>query len=79
MKVSHPNAHNPSPEELQQLEKFKALIERATKDGKLFREELETIQASMHSDKKTTPQELALLRTLINEKIAKGEVEYQWD
>ncbi len=78
MKISRPNAKNLTPEEIRQLEHLKATIERATADGKVTRQELETIKAAEWADGKVSVQELELYRTLILEKIEKGELEYEW-
>ncbi|GET35964.1 MULTISPECIES: hypothetical protein [Microseira] len=78
MKISRPNAKNPTAEEIRQLEKLKAAIERATADGKVTRQELETIKAAEWADGKISVEELELYRTLILEKIEKGELEYEW-
>jgi uncharacterized membrane protein YebE (DUF533 family) len=79
MKVSHPNAKNPSPEELKNMEKLKALIELAIADGKLSKSEMECIKIKISADGKVTFEELELCRELIWDKIQKGELEYQWD
>lgn len=78
MKISRPNAKNPTAAEIQKLEKLKAIIQRATADGKVTRSELETIKAMEWADGKISVEELALYRTLILEKIEKGELEYEW-
>ena len=41
MKISRPKDKEPTPQELQELEKLKAIIERATEDGKLTGVEFE--------------------------------------
>jgi hypothetical protein len=78
MKISRPNAKNPTAEEIKGLEKLKATIERAIADGKVTKQELETIKAAQWADGKISVPELELYRTLILEKIAKGELEYEW-
>lgn len=78
MKISRPNAKNPTAEEIQGLDKLKALIDRATADGKVTKQELETIKAAQWADGKISVQELELYRTLILEKIEKGELVYEW-
>jgi hypothetical protein len=66
MKISHPQDREPTPEELQELEKLKAIIERATEDGKLMGEEFETIKNAIRADQKVTVEELQLVRNLID-------------
>jgi hypothetical protein len=78
MKISHPNAQNPTPEESRALEQLKAIIERATADGKISRQELDSIKAAQFADGKISIAELELYRTLILEKVEKGELEYEW-
>ena len=79
MKVSRPQDQELTPEELQELEKLKALIERVTEDGKLTRLEFERIKDAIRADKKVTVEELQLVRKLIDEKITSGELEKVWD
>ncbi len=74
MKIERPNAPEPNPEELKDLEKLKRMIEQAIADNVLTRDERDTIAAAMYSDRKVTPQELELMRILIQEKVASGEL-----
>ena len=78
MKMERPNAIPPSPEDLKNLEKLKAIVERAIADGKLTRQEMESIQLEIQADGKVTFEELELCRTLIWEKIRNGELEYDF-
>ena len=79
MEISRPQDKEPTPQELQELERLKAIIERATEDGKLMGEEFETIKDAIRADKKVTVEELQLVRKLIYEKIDRGELERVWD
>ena len=79
MKISRPQDQEPTPEELQELEKLKAIIERVTEDGKLTGLEFERIKDAIRADKKVTVEELQLVRKLIEEKITSGELEKVWD
>ena len=79
MEISSPQDRQPTPEELQELEKLKAIIERVTEDGKLTKLEFERIKDAIRADKKVTVEELQLVRKLIDEKIASGELEQVWD
>jgi uncharacterized membrane protein YebE (DUF533 family) len=78
MKFSRFSTETPSPAELQDLEKLRAIIKRAVADGKLTKQEMESIQAAMRADGKVTFEELELCRELIHEKIQNGELEYDW-
>lgn len=80
MEISRPNAQALTPEEQQQLDQLKVVVEQVIADGVLTREERDRIVALMAADAKITPQELDLVRTLIREKAATGEVvlDYSW-
>ncbi len=78
MEISRPQAPAPTPEELEDLEKLKAVIDRAVADGKITQGELAQIRAVTTHDGKITPQEVELYRTLIIEKINKGELTWGW-
>lgn len=78
MKMERPNAIPPSPEDLSNLAKLRAIIERAIADGKLTRQEMESIQLEIRADGKVTFEELELCRELIWEKIRNGELEYDY-
>ncbi|BAU63793.1 hypothetical protein STA3757_11610 [Stanieria sp. NIES-3757] len=75
MEISHPQDREPTREELQELEKLKAIIERATEDGKLTEVEFASIKDAIRADRKASVEELQLVRKLIDEKIARGELE----
>lgn len=79
MKITRPNDHDLTPEEVQELDKLKTLINRVVADGKVFGEEFESIQQKMAEDGKVSRQELDLLRTLVLEQIQKGELQQMWD
>lgn len=78
MEISRPQAPAPTPEELEDLEKLKAVIDRAVADGKITQGELAQMRAVVTHDGKITPQEVELYRTLIIEKINKGELSWGW-
>lgn len=79
MKVSRPNSQPLSPEELANLNKLKMLIEKATADGLLSQDEMDSIKTLIQSDGKVTPEELDLCQKLIWSKIQSGELEYEWE
>lgn len=79
MDISTPQGQEPTPEELKELEKLKAIIEAAIADGKLTEPEFARIKAAIRADKKVTMEELQLVRTLIYDKIASGELQRVWE
>ena len=79
MEISQPKHKEPTPEELKELDKLKAIIERAIEDGKLTGAEFENIKAAIRADKKVSYEELRLVQTLIYDKIDRGELEKVWD
>ncbi len=79
MKVSRPNSQPLSSAELNDLDKLKRLISKATADGLVSKDEMESIKTFMQSDGKVTPQELDLCQQLIWSKIQSGELEYEWE
>lgn len=78
MDVSQPNMKEPSPEELRDLEKLKALIERAIADGKISKSELDAMKTQAWSDGKITPEELELYSSLVLDKIRTGELQWEF-
>ncbi|HEY9909197.1 MAG TPA: hypothetical protein V6D18_16510 [Thermosynechococcaceae cyanobacterium] len=68
----------PSSEELQDLEKLRAVIERAIADGKLTQQEMAAIQSQAWADGKITAEELELYSGLILDKIRSGELEWEF-
>ena len=79
MEISTPKDKEPTPEELQELEKLKVIIEKAIEDGKLTGAEFERIKALIRADKKVTVEELQLVRTQIYDKIESGELQRVWE
>lgn len=80
MKTSRPQQQQPTPEELEELNKYTTAIERAISDGKISRQEIENLNPILHPGKATSANEiyekLQLYRNLIAEKIASGELKY---
>jgi uncharacterized membrane protein YebE (DUF533 family) len=60
MQVNQGDATPLTPEEQASLAQLAALIERATRDGRLSRKEWEDIRAKVRQDGRVTPQELDL-------------------
>ncbi|WP_017297862.1 hypothetical protein [Nodosilinea nodulosa] len=63
-----------SAEEQQELETLRQTIEQAIADGVLTQAERDAITATMRADGKVTFEELALVRQLVNDKVAAGEL-----
>jgi uncharacterized membrane protein YebE (DUF533 family) len=78
MKIERLNQTELTPEEKQELEKLRTMIEKATADGVLTRYERDRISAAMRADGKVTVEELELARTLMQEKVAKGELQLDY-
>lgn len=78
MKISRPNNKELSAAEIKELEKLKVLIDRVTSDGIVTNEEMQAIKIAISSDKKVSVEELKLVRKLIDEKIASGELKKDW-
>lgn len=74
MDISYPNRSELTVEEQQELEKLRAIIAKATTDGIITKGERDRISATMRADGKVTPEELELVKTLINQKVRTGEL-----
>jgi uncharacterized membrane protein YebE (DUF533 family) len=77
MQVERPN-DQPTPDELKDLDKLRAIIEHAVADGKLSDSEYQTIKRAVWEDHKVSPQELDIVQQLIWDKIQSGELEMTW-
>lgn len=60
------------------LEKLRSVIEQAIADGKVTAQEMQTIKAIIWSNGNVSAEELDLVRELIHEKVASGELVYDW-
>lgn len=78
MKMERPHAQPLSMQELQDLEKLQALIQRAIADGVVTGDEMTAIKAQMNADGKVLFEELELCQQLIWDKVQKGEIDYGW-
>jgi hypothetical protein len=74
MEISRPNQEELTAEEAQELAKLREIIEQASIDGIITHGEKERITLAMKADGKVTREELELVRTLISEKVTKGEL-----
>jgi uncharacterized membrane protein YebE (DUF533 family) len=82
MKVYRPQEKPPTPEETKELEKLKAMIDQALEDGKITHDEVERIRGEIAASHPTTDQlhrSLELYRKFIADKLANGEVPYEFD
>lgn len=74
MEMTRPDQPELTAEEQQELEKLRKIIEKASADGVITKGERDRVAVAMRSDGKVTCEELNLVRTLIHEKVAKGEL-----
>jgi uncharacterized membrane protein YebE (DUF533 family) len=74
MKFERLHGEEPTPVELQDLEKLKAIIEKAIADGVLTRDERDRINALIMADHKVSFEEMELASQLIYDKVNKGEL-----
>lgn len=65
--------------EANELQQLRSLIEKAVADGRLTADEMARIRTVARADCKITFAELELYRTLIQEKIQRGELIKDWD
>jgi uncharacterized membrane protein YebE (DUF533 family) len=63
-----------SAEERQELETLRQTIEQAIADGVVTPEERQQITAAMRADGKVTFEELELIRQMVCDKVAAGEL-----
>lgn len=74
MEIERPNQRALTPEEQKELDHLRTVIEQAIADGVISRSERDRIASVMRTDGKVTFEELTLVRTLIHEKAARGEL-----
>ncbi|MGF1518434.1 MAG: hypothetical protein ACFCVB_11600 [Nodosilinea sp.] len=63
-----------NPEEQQELDNLRQVIEQAIADGVLTQAERDAITAAMKADGKVTYEELEIVRQLVSAKVASGEL-----
>ena len=82
MEVSRPNARELTPEEQQELDKFKRMIEHAVADGKISKQDIQDLQrrelSGGNHNSELLCHEMELYRTLITEKLRTGELQYDY-
>jgi uncharacterized protein YqhQ len=64
-------------EEQQELAKLKDAIEQAIADGVLTKAERDNITAIMRGDGKVTFEELEMIRVLVSDKVATGDLDVE--
>lgn len=81
MENDRPNAKEATAEELQELDKLKGIIEKAMADGKITSDEYQRVKSEIYAHGKTSAaqfdREIELYTSLIQEKLEKGELEYE--
>lgn len=81
MEFDRPNAQEPTAEELQKLERLKGIIEKAIADGKITADEYQRIKSEIYAHGKISTEqfyrEIELYKSLVQEKLEKGELEYE--
>ncbi|MBW4481945.1 MAG: hypothetical protein KME14_05345 [Tildeniella torsiva UHER 1998/13D] len=63
-----------SAEEQQELDTLRQIVEQAIADGVLTQAERDTITTAMRADGQVTFEELELVRQLVSDKVAAGEL-----
>jgi hypothetical protein len=74
MQFEFPNAKPPTAKDEVHLQELQALIEKTLADGVLTTQEYVLIRDAIAKNKKLMPEELELVKSLIRDKIATGEV-----
>lgn len=78
MKIERPNAKDPTPEEVRELEKLKAMLERAIADGVITHQEFQALVAEVFAHGKPSAdllyRALELYRKMVTEKVQRGEL-----
>jgi hypothetical protein len=64
-----------TPEEQQELNKLKQVVDKTMADGVLTQAERDEITAAIRADGKVTFEELEIVRRLVCDKVASGELQ----
>ncbi|QKD81941.1 hypothetical protein HPC62_06785 [Thermoleptolyngbya sichuanensis A183] len=78
MEIERPNAKPLTREDLANLDRLKAVIERAIADGVLTADEQYRIKQVIYSNHVVSPEEMELVRELIWNKLSSGELVRDW-
>jgi uncharacterized membrane protein YebE (DUF533 family) len=78
MKIEKPNAKDPTPEEVRELEKLKAMVELFIADGVITPLEFQALRTEVFAHGTPSAEqlyrELELYRKMVTEKIQSGEL-----
>ena len=81
MQFDRPNSQEPTAEELQKLERLKGIIEKVIADGKITADEHQKIKSEIYARGTSSTEqfyrEIELYKSLVQEKLEKGELEYE--
>lgn len=75
MQIEFPNAKPLTPEDEKHLQALQALIEKAAEDGVLTSAEVVLIRDAIAANKKLLPEEVMMVKNLIRDKLAAGQLE----
>ncbi|MEA5452744.1 hypothetical protein VB780_29500 [Leptolyngbya sp. CCNP1308] len=78
MQIKRANAPEPSRAELEHLDQLRTSIEHALVNGKLSRDEIQSIQALMDEDHRVTVAELTILHETLRQFFGDAALEYDW-
>ncbi|MDG2615809.1 hypothetical protein P7L53_06075 [Thermoleptolyngbya sichuanensis XZ-Cy5] len=78
MEIERPNAKPLTREDLANLDRLKAVIERAIADGVLTADEQDRIKQIINHDHIVSPEEMEMVQTLIWDKLSSGELVRDW-
>jgi hypothetical protein len=78
MRIERANAPEPSQAELEHLQQLRTLVEHALANGKLSRDQIQSIQALMGADPRVTVAELAVLHETLRQVLGDAALDYEW-
>lgn len=78
MQIERANAAEPSRAELEHLEKLRTLLGNALANGKLSKDEMQSIQALIDEDHRVTVAELTILHETLRQVLGDAALEYDW-
>jgi hypothetical protein len=79
MIIEHPNRQELTTDELQNLQKLQAVIDRVVADGKISKYEMELVDRAIKNDGKVLVEEITMMRQMIRDKINNGLLVYEWN
>ncbi len=78
MKIERAHSAAPTPEELAHLDQLRALVTQSLADGKLSKQEMQSIDALINADHLVTATELRIVRETIRQVLGDAALEYEW-